>query len=116
MGRIALVGDECHKFIPNTGLGFQNGIQDVVALINGVRTTVLETPGGQPSVKALTGVFQKYQTDRVLALKPDVAQSAQKTRMHAWSNSYNFVAARYILAFPLAEYLLLKYVAARKIK
>ncbi|KAH8665554.1 hypothetical protein BGZ61DRAFT_366106 [Ilyonectria robusta] len=116
MGRIALVGDACHKFTPNAGLGFQNGIQDVVALINSVRTTVLETPGGDPSVKALTEVFQKYQTDRVLALKPDVTRSAQTTRMHAWSNSYYFVAARYILALPLVEYLLLKYVAARQIK
>ncbi|KAK7423009.1 hypothetical protein QQX98_001299 [Neonectria punicea] len=47
MGRVVLVGDACHKFTPNAGLGFQNGIQDVVALINNVRTTVLITPGGQ---------------------------------------------------------------------
>lgn len=35
-GRIVLAGDAAHKMTPNAGLGLNEGVQDVVGLVNGV--------------------------------------------------------------------------------
>ncbi|KAF5529108.1 FAD binding domain-containing protein [Fusarium mexicanum] len=39
-GRIVLVGDAWHKFTPNSGLGFNNGVQDVVSLCNKLQALI----------------------------------------------------------------------------
>ncbi|KAK5988340.1 FAD-dependent monooxygenase sdnN [Cladobotryum mycophilum] len=43
-GRVVLAGDACHKFTPNSGLGFNNGIQDIVVLCNLLRNSLAAAP------------------------------------------------------------------------
>ncbi|KAJ3538983.1 hypothetical protein NM208_g5670 [Fusarium decemcellulare] len=56
-GRIVLVGDAWHKFTPNSGLGFNNGVQDVVSLCNKLRALLVSpgttTPESTPASQAL---------------------------------------------------------------
>ncbi|KFX85808.1 hypothetical protein O988_09889 [Pseudogymnoascus sp. VKM F-3808] len=115
-GRIVLVGDACHKFTPNLGLGFNNGIQDVVALCNGLRETLNTTSTGQPSIAALTKVFQDYHSMRYEALQGDASRSANVTRMHAWASMFHFVMARYIMVPRFVEYFFLKYISFSAIR
>lgn len=98
--RIVLVGDSCHKFTPNQGLGYNNGIQDIVALVNELKRAV--SPGnradgvGLPH-DVLTGIFSRYQAARMELLRKDYNASASWTRMSAWSNCFNHLLDRYVL-------------------
>ncbi|KAI1386891.1 FAD/NAD(P)-binding domain-containing protein [Hypoxylon trugodes] len=100
-GRMALVGDSAHKFTPNLGLGFNNGVQDVFALTNELYN-VLNGPsqgeqyGGDvkkamnnsPSTEALSAAFQRYQESRIQRCTEDFDSSVTLTRMCAWPNTY----------------------------
>jgi 2-polyprenyl-6-methoxyphenol hydroxylase-like FAD-dependent oxidoreductase len=91
LGRIVLVGDSCHKFTTHLGLGFNNGVQDVVVLCNGLRATLERVPQHNPDNATLTGVFEEYEALRKSpdsSLIADLANSALETRMHTWSNTF----------------------------
>ncbi|OTB19637.1 hypothetical protein K445DRAFT_44427, partial [Daldinia sp. EC12] len=70
--RIVLVGDAAHKFTPNPGQGYMNGMQDVLALTNVLHSVLQpyrgdengEYTGGGPSTKILSAAFQRYQDQR----------------------------------------------------
>ncbi|KAH8805033.1 hypothetical protein F5884DRAFT_884983 [Xylogone sp. PMI_703] len=82
-GRIVLVGDSYHKYTPNAALGFENGVQDIVVLCNGLHRAINTVPAGIPSTSALTELFQSYQTNRAHTVKSDGSISAFTTRQHA---------------------------------
>ncbi|SPJ86887.1 uncharacterized protein FTOL_11912 [Fusarium torulosum] len=104
-GRIALVGDACHKFIPNAGLGFNNGVQDIVALCNGLREVVAGNP--KPDMSTLSHVFETYKASRQELLQADAATSANVTRMQAWQTFLFYLMARFIMSInPLQVWLL----------
>ncbi|KAI2889754.1 transcriptional regulator family: Fungal Specific TF [Aspergillus niger] len=90
--RVVLVGDACHKMTTHLGLGFNNGIQDVVVLSNRLRKVVraaAASGSGGPSAQELKGLFEEYQNMRmssVCSLEGDVVKSGLETRMHAWHN------------------------------
>ncbi|KAI1807290.1 hypothetical protein F4811DRAFT_506372 [Daldinia bambusicola] len=78
--RIALVGDAAHKFTPNPGQGYMNGMEDVLALTNtlhailkpyrdndeaALATGGIEHAGTEPSTKVLSAAFQRYQDGRL---------------------------------------------------
>jgi 2-polyprenyl-6-methoxyphenol hydroxylase-like FAD-dependent oxidoreductase len=116
-GRIVLAGDAGHKFTPNAGLGFNNGIQDVVALCNGLHKAVTNAgPSKQPDTATLAGVFEEYQSSRSKMLESDYRQSARITRLHAWANSIYYVMARYILALGFVQKLMMNTSAASSIR
>lgn len=115
-GRIVLAGDACHKFTPNAGFGFQNGIQDVAALCNRLREATAGAPNGIPAMATLSAVFKSYQTYRSKALEGDATLSAFTTRIHAWANKLYFITARYIISLRLWHYVMVKHVAAWNIK
>jgi 2-polyprenyl-6-methoxyphenol hydroxylase-like FAD-dependent oxidoreductase len=96
--RIVLVGDACHKFTPNQGLGYNNGIQDVVALVNELHRSMAahHSGGGSLSREALTSVFARYQSTRMELLQKDYKASAKYTRMSAWRNWMLWFLDRYI--------------------
>lgn len=100
-GRIVLVGDAAHKFTPNAGLGFNNGVQDVVALCNRLRKLVVR--GTTPSIDDLQKLFDGYQEERYQLLEEDLKASAEVTRMHAWASIWHWLMARYILAFSIVQ-------------
>ncbi|KAI3390478.1 hypothetical protein diail_9555 [Diaporthe ilicicola] len=98
-GRIVLAGDACHKFTPNQGLGFNNGIQDIVALVNELNRVI--KAGDSPydvdlPLTTLEGVFSQYQVARMELLRKDYGASASWTRMSAWSNWMNRLLDRYV--------------------
>ncbi|KKY39698.1 putative fad binding domain-containing protein [Diaporthe ampelina] len=98
--RVVLVGDACHKFTPNQGLGYNNGIQDVVALVNELNHAVSpEHRSGREAVslESLIGVFSQYQASRMKLLRNDLGFSASWTRVSAWRNSIYHLMDRYVL-------------------
>lgn len=98
--RIVLVGDACHKFTPNQGLGYNNGVQDVVALVNELnRELSAEHRSGDAALplESLSGVFSRYQAARMKLLRKDFNASAGWTRMSAWNNCINHILDRYVL-------------------
>ncbi|KAL2752034.1 hypothetical protein ACRALDRAFT_1037200 [Sodiomyces alcalophilus JCM 7366] len=97
-GRIVIAGDAAHKFMPNAGLGFNNGVQDIVALCNLLRGAVVGGVGVPPSAETLDGLFEEYRALRIRALEADARQSAMMGRLHAWPNLLYQFAARYILS------------------
>ncbi|KAM0210309.1 hypothetical protein ACHAQD_010825 [Fusarium lateritium] len=97
-GRIVLLGDAWHKFTPNSGLGFNNGVQDVVSLCN--RLYALIRKDGQPDAAALDNAFKKYQDERNELLKSDYLRSAQATRLSAWATTVDYLVGKYIYSIP----------------
>lgn len=100
-GRIVLAGDAAHKFMPNAGLGFNNGVQDIVALCNLLRGAVIGGGGRggiAPSAETLDGLFKEYRALRIRALEADAKQSAVMARLHAWPSLLYRFAARYIFS------------------
>lgn len=98
--RIVLVGDACHKFTPNQGLGYNNGVQDVVALVNELKGEISsDNRSGDAalSLESLAGVFSRYQAARMKLLRKDFDASAGWTRMSAWSSGINHLMDRYVL-------------------
>lgn len=97
-GRIVLAGDSIHKVCPNAGLGYQNGIQDVVSLINHLRKLVTSSePSNRPSVSALEAMYETYKTERWAPVGRDASISASVTRIHAWANLWYYLIARFLL-------------------
>jgi 2-polyprenyl-6-methoxyphenol hydroxylase-like FAD-dependent oxidoreductase len=100
-GLIVLVGDAWHKFTPNSGLGFNNGIQDAVSLCNQLHalsaSSQLFTSDGSLNTKALQDAFDGYHLERKRPLQADYARSARATRLSAWETSNHYILARYIL-------------------
>ncbi|KAI1209512.1 FAD/NAD(P)-binding domain-containing protein [Annulohypoxylon truncatum] len=93
-GRIVLTGDAAHKFTPNQGLGYINGLQDAMVLTNELYRA-LHTPsrehGGKknkndPRLETLSAAFERYQNLRINEVKDDWKLSSLETRMSAWSN------------------------------
>ncbi|KAJ5755732.1 FAD binding domain-containing protein [Penicillium manginii] len=95
--RIVLMGDACHKFTPNAGRGFSNGIQDVVALCNGLYGMLKSSQGILPDEVTLSNVFDEYQKTRADPLQSDYSQSRHMSRMHAWENKLYYFLARYVM-------------------
>ncbi|KAI0889437.1 FAD/NAD(P)-binding domain-containing protein [Annulohypoxylon maeteangense] len=94
-GRIVLAGDAAHKFTPNQGLGYINGLQDAVALTNELHRAI-HTPSRQygdendkngPSLETLSAAFERYQNSRMDDVKEDWTLSIIETKMSAWYNS-----------------------------
>lgn len=97
--RIVLVGDACHKLTPNQGLGYNNGIQDVVALVNELRRslTALHPGDDSLSLEVLSKAFSRYQSTRMDLLRKDYNASTNYTRMSAWSNWILRIIDRYVI-------------------
>lgn len=115
-GRIVLVGDACHKMTPNSGLGFNNGIQDVVALCNRLRRTLHTSLDHKADSAVLEDVFRRYQKERCKALRPHAFVSSNLVRANTWTSAPYYILARYIMASKHLEYWLLKYIVSRFIR
>ncbi|KAJ5177401.1 Monooxygenase FAD-binding [Penicillium coprophilum] len=112
LGRIVLVGDSCHKFTVHMGLGFNNGVQDVVVLCNRLRHAVHRAPGRNPDASALTHVFEDYERVRKspeCSLVADLTNSGVETRMYTWYSALHWFFARYIIVHSFVESLGLRY-------
>lgn len=113
--RIVLVGDACHKFAPNAGLGYQNGLQDVVALCNALRRALRSRPGGALSEKTLAELFDGHKHARKECLEYDASRSAQVIRLQTWANWFYYFFARYVLCWAFVPIFLANGAAAARI-
>lgn len=98
--RIVLVGDACHKFTPNQGLGYNNGVQDVVALVNELNrelSSELRSGDAALPLESLAGVLSRYQSARMELLRKDFDASASWTRMSTWRYWFQHLLDRYVL-------------------
>lgn len=109
--RIVLVGDACHRFTPNAALGLNNGIQDIVAVCNGIHAAFKGSKGGNLSRAALKTAFDHYRDQRLAPVKKDLRASALLTRLQAWANRWFYISARYLLVFDWFQRFTLRYVA-----
>ncbi|KAK4198867.1 hypothetical protein QBC40DRAFT_255574 [Triangularia verruculosa] len=60
--RIGLVGDACDKITPNVGLGYSNGVMDVIVLGNLLEK--LNESGEEAIEEAVVKLFKEYQEER----------------------------------------------------
>lgn len=112
--RIVLAGDACHKFTPNAGAGLNNGIQDVVALVNELHE-LCRLKGPPPSVTELGAAFARYQAARAEQVEADFNFSRYDTRLSAWPNwTYWFLDQWLLRYLPFRDALLRKFVIQPK--
>ncbi|KAJ5807587.1 Monooxygenase FAD-binding [Penicillium robsamsonii] len=112
LGRIVLVGDSCHKFTVHMGLGFNNGVQDVVVLCNRLRGAVQSASDRNPNAAALTHVFDDYERVRKssdCSLVGDLSNSGMETRMYTWYNTFYRLLSRYVIIHSFVERLALRF-------
>ncbi|PKS12469.1 hypothetical protein jhhlp_000675 [Lomentospora prolificans] len=110
-GRIALVGDACHKFTPNAGAGFNAGLQDVVALCNRVHAAV---KSNNVTIDDLASLFHDYQDSRKEGLLSEYSRSLHMTRMQAWSNMPHYIMSC-IMRREIVQNIIMNWVAAPKL-
>ncbi|KAK1999495.1 FAD binding domain-containing protein [Colletotrichum falcatum] len=115
-GRLVLVADAAHKFTPNAGLGFNNGIQDVTALCNKLQKFVSAPSGNPLDFTTLESRLKEYREERLETLMSDLDHSALVTRMHAWSSTWTWIMARYVLSWSFVQKLFITYVLSPKIQ
>ena len=97
-GRIVLVGDAKHKFTPSTGAGCNNGMIDIVVLVNQLHSTLQKTSGACPSKTELAAAFKTYQDLRYKSVVDACAQSGQQTVMATWQTGVHKFLDRQIFS------------------
>ena len=100
-GRVVLVGDAAHKFTPSTGAGCNNGMVDVVVLVNELYAVLGGGGGGlsqdrrggkkeeeekDEREEAIAKAFEAYQTKRHGAVEKFCAESGKATDASTWKN------------------------------
>ncbi|EWY79784.1 hypothetical protein FOYG_17074 [Fusarium oxysporum NRRL 32931] len=119
LGRIVLVGDACHKLTTHLGLGYNNGVQDVVVLCNSLRGAVLASRGGNPDASTLARVFKEYESVRKspdCSLIADIAHSGMETRMHAWANFGYYLLSRFLIIPKFVENIMVGFVISPELR
>jgi 2-polyprenyl-6-methoxyphenol hydroxylase-like FAD-dependent oxidoreductase len=109
-----LAGDACHKFTPNAGLGFTNGIQDIALLCNLLHDAVDMSKDNDLSEDSLQRIFLDYQTARKEELAFGWGVSSVTTRGQAWANPIYWFLSRFLLPLYAIQWLMQKYIAGPK--
>ncbi|KAF9415988.1 hypothetical protein BGZ76_004724, partial [Entomortierella beljakovae] len=82
-GRTVLIGDACHKMLPQSGQGAINAMQDAVVLSNCIYSM------NSTTMEGLQAVFRSYKEQRYTRAKNDIADSMFKSRLmtsQQWSD------------------------------
>jgi 2-polyprenyl-6-methoxyphenol hydroxylase-like FAD-dependent oxidoreductase len=97
-GRVVLAGDAAHKFTPSTGAGCNNGIIDVVALVNELRRVFQDARASfasgdaSPSKSDVNVAMKRYQEARHAAVTAGCKAAGNATALSTWSNGmFKFV-------------------------
>jgi 2-polyprenyl-6-methoxyphenol hydroxylase-like FAD-dependent oxidoreductase len=91
--RMVLVGGAATQ----QALGFNSGVQDVMALTNALRQLILETHHDLIDSKPLADVLHSYESARRSEVLQSAKTSARGIRMRTWDNRGLWLLDRYIL-------------------
>ncbi|CAH0044925.1 unnamed protein product [Clonostachys solani] len=118
-GRIVLAGDAAHKFTPSTGAGFNNGIIDVVALVNEL-VKELQAAHAEPlglaaeSGKAqVMAAFKAYEASRKEPVIEGCRAAGNATALATWPNWILKFIDRYIFSMHVVQKFLSNQQASR---
>lgn len=107
-GRIVCLGDSVHKMTSISALGLNTAIQDIVVLVNELRS--LLHVDANPSADALEKAFVRYYGTRLEGTKKALADSALVVRAVTWSSWFYQILDQYVLRL-LGDPLVFKLVA-----
>ncbi|KAK6067688.1 FAD binding domain-containing protein [Seiridium cupressi] len=120
--RMVLVGDAAHKFTPSTGAGCNNGIADVVVLVNELHK-IMKSQGGahksvstMPTINEITNAFKAYQEARHEPVTAGCKQSGGATAMATWQNTTVKFLDKYIISSQIVQKLLFDRAASNMAK
>lgn len=124
-GRAVLVGDAAHKFTPSTGAGCNNGIVDVVVLVNKLHkilATAAAVGNSSGSVKnnasvvpedELAAAFREYQEARFDTVTLGCGLSGRATGTASWATPWAKFMDLYVLSVDLVLRYFLRWAAAK---
>ncbi|KAK0615250.1 hypothetical protein B0T17DRAFT_610203 [Bombardia bombarda] len=105
-GRVVLAGDSAHKMLPTVALGFNSGLQSMVAITNGLAALLKTTK--EPSGKQLKEVWEGYERVRRESARKTMEVTSDTTRLISWrTRGWRFVD-QYVLPKIGGEKLLLR--------
>ncbi|KAH7031451.1 uncharacterized protein B0I36DRAFT_242279 [Microdochium trichocladiopsis] len=105
-GRVVLTGDAAHKFTPSTGAGCNNGIVDIVALVNELYPILPSSASPDrpmPGKHEVASALQRYQSKRHGAVTAGCAYSGQVTKSSSWADWQSWLVDRYVLQFKFVQ-------------
>ena len=103
-GRIVLTGDAAHKFTPSTGAGCNNGMIDIVVLVNELHTAMQNAqfasgdPNAVPSRVNIASAFNAYQNIRQGTVLAECAGSSRATITATWQTGIHKLVDRRIMS------------------
>lgn len=99
-GRIVLAGDAAHKFTPSTGAGCNNGIVDIVVLINELHKLVCAAPNRSPSKENVASALKAYQEKR----HDDVVRGCKSARQATDTSAWQSTVLKYVDRFLIGNH------------
>lgn len=112
-GRIVLTGDSAHKFTPSTGAGCNNGMIDIVVLVNELHAAmqnarkVSDDSTALPSKVDLSKAFETYQSIRQATVTEECARSGQVTTTATWQTGVHKFIDRHVMSRHAVQRLLI---------
>ncbi|PVH96204.1 FAD/NAD(P)-binding domain-containing protein [Periconia macrospinosa] len=98
-GRAVLVGDAAHKFTPSTGAGCNNGIVDVVVLVNKLHKIFSKaSTSANIAEDELAAAFREYQDARFDVVTLECSFSSRATNNASWGTSFAKFMDLYVLS------------------
>lgn len=121
-GRAVLVGDAAHKFTPSTGAGCNNGIIDVVVLVNKLHKIFATAAAASTSGSVATNVipedelavaFREYQEARFDVVTLGCGLSGRATNNASWKTPWAKFMDLYVLSYDVVLRLFLWWAAKK---
>lgn len=99
-GRVVLTGDAAHKFTPSTGQGCNNGIVDIVALVNELHKILPQgsNTASRPTKQQVAATFKAYQASRFDKVVERCANAGQATASATWVDMPHKFIDKYVLS------------------
>ncbi|KAK0742923.1 hypothetical protein B0T18DRAFT_439030 [Schizothecium vesticola] len=94
--RTVLVGDAAHKFTPSTGAGCNNGIVDVVVLVNELRRAM--DGGAEMDVQDIRAACRAYQAERYESVVRGCEFSGRVTGTATWGTGMARLVDKHVMS------------------
>ncbi|KAK6074432.1 FAD binding domain-containing protein [Seiridium cupressi] len=96
--RIVLVGDAVRKVEPHAGLGFNQGMEDIVSIANKLHA-LLKRDTSTPDTEDLERIFEQYQAERLKVMPGIDRMCRRRARQVAWPNWKFRIYATWLLPY-----------------